>query len=341
MSTTRVVYGTLLNAKGQPLANVTVSIHLVSHQFIGGGKLIVKSIVSTKTDQNGYWEVPLVPNDTMEDTNSFYIVTIGEPNVIYRRRYFIRVPSGDTPVSFDSIRVYPAGLPKPVSPEEVVSSIAVINQQPMKGQITFIAGSGIELQQNTDAKTIKIINTGGGGGGGGSHELLSDTHTDTEPASVQRGMLIVGKLVSSVVKWAGLLLGSSGKFLKSDGADAVWGDVTWNDVRDRPSTFPPEPHNHPRSDIIDFFSTPFWSNIPDRPSNFPPEPHNHQRSDITDFFSAPFWSNIPDRPSTFPPEPHSHDACSNRTIVGLKQDDPLWANLVKLGSNRTIVGLKL
>ena len=336
MSTTRVVYGTLLNAKGQPLANVTVSIHLVSHQFIGGGKLIVKSIVSTKTDQNGYWEVPLVPNDTMEDTNSFYIVTIGEPNVIYRRRYFIRVPSGDTPVSFDSIRVYPAGLPKPVSPEEVVSSIAVINQQPMKGQITFIAGSGIELQQNTDAKTIKIINTGGGGGGGGSHELLSDTHTDTEPASVQRGMLIVGKLVSSVVKWAGLLLGSSGKFLKSDGADAVWGDVSWDEVQNKPSTFPPSPHTHVKADITDFAHThpltelqqsgattgqvPKWSGtqwqagnvdwneVTNKPSTFPPEPHNHPRSDIVDFFSTPFWNNIPDKPSTFPPEPHSHDA---------------------------------
>ncbi|MHA1290368.1 MAG: hypothetical protein ACTSPB_23555, partial [Candidatus Thorarchaeota archaeon] len=35
--------------------------------------------------------------------------------------------------------------------------------------------------------------------------------------------------------------------------------------------------------------------------------HNHIRSDVTDFWNSPFWSNIPDKPSTFPPEAHNHD----------------------------------
>ncbi|MCD6199455.1 MAG: hypothetical protein J7K15_12955, partial [Deltaproteobacteria bacterium] len=62
----------------------------------------------------------------------------------------------------------------------------------------------------------------------------------------------------------------------------------------------------PRSKISDFFSSPFWDNIPDKPSQFPPEPHTHSRDDITDFWSTPFWDNIPDKPSTFPPSAHTH-----------------------------------
>jgi len=51
-----------------------------------------------------------------------------------------------------------------------------------------------------------------------------------------------------------------------------------------------------RSKITDFFDSPFWDNIPDKPSTFPPSSHTHARSDITDFFDSPFWSNIPDKP---------------------------------------------
>ena len=36
-----------------------------------------------------------------------------------------------------------------------------------------------------------------------------------------------------------------------------------------------------RSIITDFFASPFWDNIPDKPSQFPPEPHTHSSGDIT------------------------------------------------------------
>jgi len=36
-----------------------------------------------------------------------------------------------------------------------------------------------------------------------------------------------------------------------------------------------------RSIITDFWATPFWDNIPDKPSEFPPEPHTHAPSDIS------------------------------------------------------------
>ena len=55
-----------------------------------------------------------------------------------------------------------------------------------------------------------------------------------------------------------------------------------------------ESHTHVRTDIVDFFSTPFWSNIPDTPSTFPPEPHTHVKSDITDFAHTHTRADITD-----------------------------------------------
>lgn len=58
-----------------------------------------------------------------------------------------------------------------------------------------------------------------GGGPAGSHTLLSTTHTDTLAGTVARGDVIVG---NATPKWSRLPLGTSGKFLKSDGTDASW-----------------------------------------------------------------------------------------------------------------------
>lgn len=55
----------------------------------------------------------------------------------------------------------------------------------------------------------------------GAHNLLSATHSDTTSASVVRGDIITGQ---NGPVWARLALGASGKYLKSDGTDAVWAD---------------------------------------------------------------------------------------------------------------------
>jgi|GEM_PF-6557233 len=44
---------------------------------------------------------------------------------------------------------------------------------------------------------------------------------------------------------------------------------------------------------------PSWDDIPDKPSTFPPDPHTHGRDDIPDFWNTPFWGNIPDKPILF------------------------------------------
>jgi hypothetical protein len=48
-----------------------------------------------------------------------------------------------------------------------------------------------------------------------------------------------------------------------------------------------------------------WGDITSKPSTFPPSAHTHSRSDVTDFWSSPFWTNIPDKPSSFTPSAHA------------------------------------
>ena len=40
-----------------------------------------------------------------------------------------------------------------------------------------------------------------------------------------------------------------------------------------------------------------WADIINKPSAYPPEAHTHARSDVTDFWNSPFWDKIPDKPT--------------------------------------------
>ncbi|MFA0781621.1 MAG: hypothetical protein YYHSYBAR_000012, partial [Candidatus Fervidibacter sacchari] len=252
---TRRVFNIVTDERGQPIAGVPVRIQLNVPTFVSGEqKEIVAWGIEVKTDEDGRWEVELEPNDLMSDPNSYYKIIEYSHKRRKANEYLIRVPStGYTePIHITNLLITPPSVtPSP----EAVLSIAADNNAQLKGDVRLLSGTGIALQQDNNAKTITIINTGGGGGGGGSHNLLSDTHTDTQATTVQRGMLIVGKLIAGIVKWAGLALGVAGKFLKSDGTDVVWGDVSWDEVQNKPSTFPPEPHTHVKADITDFAHT--------------------------------------------------------------------------------------
>lgn len=69
---------------------------------------------------------------------------------------------------------------------------------------------------------------GTAGGGGGTNALLDGSnHTDTVAQTVSRGSLIYG---NSTPKWDELVIGSSGKFLYSDGTDASWRTPLYTDV---------------------------------------------------------------------------------------------------------------
>jgi hypothetical protein len=249
---TRRVYNIVVDESGKPIEGVEVHVSLNKTTYKGTIE-VARYGVLAKTDKRGYWEISLHANDTLDDPNSFY--TVEEiKNGKRIATHYIRVPSSETyiePIHIKQIET----TPLPVTPPpNVVTGIAADNNQLLRGDVRLVGGSGIQLQQNNEAKTITIINTGGGGGGGGSgepHNLLDGSvHPDTEATNVQRGMLVVGKLTGSGVKWSGLPIGLSGRFLKSNGIDVVWSVIDWTDIQNRPSTFPPSPHTHDAADII-------------------------------------------------------------------------------------------
>jgi hypothetical protein len=139
----------------------------------------------------------------------------------------------------------------------------------------------------------------------------------SDPVSLDASQITSGRLSLSRMPTSGIA--NRVLVVRTANADPTYDQVDWNtDIKNKPSTFPPSAHTHYRSDITDFWSSPFWTNIPDKPSTFPPSAHTHYRSDIidfahthsrtdiTDFWSSPFWTNIPDKPSTFPPSAHTH-----------------------------------
>lgn len=81
------------------------------------------------------------------------------------------------------------------------------------GQILVSAGTGSPVWQDPSTAT--------------AHNILSATHSDTLAASVARGDVIVG---NSTPKWARLAIGTTGKFLGSDGTDASWQTIAANQI---------------------------------------------------------------------------------------------------------------
>ena len=74
--------------------------------------------------------------------------------------------------------------------------------------------------------------------------------------------------------------------------------VLWDLIQNKPSTFPPQPHQHGDADLLNID----WSKILNKPSTFPPSAHTHGDSDLTGID----WSKILNKPSTFPPVAHQH-----------------------------------
>lgn len=124
----------------------------------------------------------------------------------------------------------------------------------------------------------------------------------------------------------------------------------WNAILNKPSTYPPETHQHSDADLLSID----WSKILNKPSVFPPEAHQHDaseivsgvlsvdripslsRSKISDFFAAPFWDNIPDKPTSF----WNHvDAVVHNDVIPTEWTDLDLSGYI--GQNRALVLLRL
>jgi hypothetical protein len=73
----------------------------------------------------------------------------------------------------------------------------------------------------------------------------------------------------------------------------VSGTIVWDNVTDKPTTFPPEAHTHTADQIVDFteaveaVSPPAdWDTLANKPSTFPPSSHGHVAADVSDFSTA-------------------------------------------------------
>jgi hypothetical protein len=73
----------------------------------------------------------------------------------------------------------------------------------------------------------------------------------------------------------------------------VSGSLAWDNVTDKPTTFPPSSHTHVAADITDFTSAveavsppADWDTLANKPSTFPPSSHGHVAADVSDFSTA-------------------------------------------------------
>jgi hypothetical protein len=73
----------------------------------------------------------------------------------------------------------------------------------------------------------------------------------------------------------------------------VSGSIAWDNVSEKPTTFPPSSHTHTADQITDFtaaveaVSPPAdWDTLANRPSTFPPSSHGHVAADVSDFSTA-------------------------------------------------------
>jgi hypothetical protein len=69
--------------------------------------------------------------------------------------------------------------------------------------------------------------------GATAHNLLSVTHGDTVASAVSRGSIIIGNATPA---WEELTIGAADTFLKSDGTDAAWASVDFDDLGTTPTT---------------------------------------------------------------------------------------------------------
>jgi len=252
---TVTVFHTVNDERGQPIAGVPVRIRLARHRFVRSQQIeILQWGVTTQTDATGTWSVDLVPNSLTDDPQSFYIVEEGQEGTPVYHVHYIRVPEGVTSVWLGDIVLYDLSSEPSLAPvfANVVRSLRAQGQALLKGDVILKAGTNVTLVQDNIEKSITINAVGGGGGGGGgAHNLLDGSvHPDTAATTVSRGMVIVGRQQADLsTKWQGLALGASGTVLKSNGTDALCGNVDWAEVQNKPATFPPSPHTHDAADI--------------------------------------------------------------------------------------------
>ena len=108
--------------------------------------------------------------------------------------------------------------------------------------------------------------------------------------------------------------GATGQFIKyASAGNGQWSQITWNDITEKPSTFPPSAH------------TQDWSTITGKPSSFPPSVHTHDDR----YYTENEINNLLNRKSN---TDHNHDSIYlNKNVIGVVNSIETLNNATETG----------
>ena len=83
-------------------------------------------------------------------------------------------------------------------------------------------------------------------------------------------------------------IGKTLHFLRGEYLSKPRWKISWNEIDEKPDTFPPDPHTHPLSEVVT------WNDISGKPATYPPDTHSTA------------WADITGKPATYAPSAHTH-----------------------------------
>lgn len=162
----RTIYDTVLDPLGQPIVGLEVTAKLVDAAFYrpDPSVSIHPVVVSTKTDENGYWSLDLIPNALLAPRGNYYILKVGE------KFYYLWIPADDTsPLPLSAVLVGEHDICQTDLPG--IAGVRVEGNPPLTGVVTLRQGTEITLEQDYDNRIITIH----------GRKYLEGTETTIEP----------------------------------------------------------------------------------------------------------------------------------------------------------------
>ena len=147
----RTIYDTVLDPLGQPIVGLEVTAKLVDAAFYrpDPSVSIHPVVVSTKTDENGYWSLDLIPNALLAPRGNYYILKVGE------KFYYLWIPADDTsPLPLSAVLVGEHDICQTDLPG--IAGVRVEGNPPLTGVVTLRQGTEITLEQDYDNRIITI-----------------------------------------------------------------------------------------------------------------------------------------------------------------------------------------
>lgn len=153
--------------------------------------------------------------------------------------------------------------PHNVTASQVGALVSIDGVSNPGGNVDLVAGTGITIAPDATLKRITIAATGEAAPGPHASTHAAGGTDPVSPASIgaETPAGAQAKVDAHNATNTGVHGVGAGYIAKTSRADQL---VPWGEIQDKPSSFPPEAHTHPKADITDFA-------------------HGHVKADITDF----------------------------------------------------------